>query len=105
MKLHRLKQTSYLTIQHWLEDELELTDYQKDKLRRKEILRFTKYKFFEPRQKRKVSFLCRLSIAPFFIFYLILVIGLPINFLFVGKWGYGDKLFNILSKWQNCIGL
>ena len=105
MKLHRLKQVSYLTIQNWLEDRLELTDYQKDKMRRSEFLRFSKYKFFEPRQKENVSFLCRLSMIPFFLVWLILFIGLPINFLFVGKWGYGDKIFSILSKWQNCIGL
>ena len=105
MKLHRLKRASDFKVRDWLIKELELTDYQKDKMYRKEILRFAPFYWYEQRQKENISFLCRLSMIPFFIVWLILFIWLPVNFLFVGKWGYGDKIFNILSKWQNCIGL
>ena len=103
--LHQYKRTSSLKVQKWIENNIpELTAYQKETIRYDEMIRFSPFYWYEKRQKEKVNPLFRLTIIPFFVIMLILLIGLPVNFLFVGRWGYGNKMFNTLSKWQNKLG-
>ena len=106
MRLHHLKESSDYDVEEWLEQKLNLTSYQKEILRRDEIIRFAPFEFYERPKEKKPSFLWRLTIL-FYLIYLILVfVGLPFNFLFTGKWGYGKKFYdNFHSKWMRKLNL
>ena len=44
-KLHRYKEAENYEVEKWLEKELDLTPYQKSKLKSDEIVRFSKFTF------------------------------------------------------------
>lgn len=106
MKLTRLKPASDYEVINWLEKELELTPYQKGKMRDREIVRFSPFEFYKSRGKEKVSVLWRLTIIIFPFYWLIFLVGLPFRFLFTGKWGYGQKFFdNFHAVWIRKLDL
>lgn len=106
MNLSRLKKASDYKVTEWLEEELKLTPYQKQKIYDKELIRFSPFYFYEIKQKEKISFLWRLTILLFPIYYLIMLIGLPINMIITGKWGYSqDFLEKFHYSWLNKLKL
>lgn len=105
MKFSRLKKASDYKVQKWLEKQLELTSDQKRNMSEREIVRFSKFEFYERKQEKKVSPLWRISILAFPIFWLILFIGLPFTMIITGKWGYGDKLYKFYNDWLSLLGL
>lgn len=105
MDLHRYERASEYDVKNWLIENLKLTDYQKDKMYREEILRFSPFYFYQLKEKQKVSPLWRLSIIPWIIFVIVLFIGLPFSWLFTGNWGYGDKLYKFHGNWRNKLGV
>ena len=106
MKLHYLKHSSDHDVNTWLEKCLELTPYQKEKLRLDEVVRFAPFEFYEVPKQIKPSFIWRLTIIFFLIYLVLLFVGLPFNFLFTGKWGYGQKFFdNFHAKWMRKLNL
>ena len=103
MNFNNLKQVDNYEVQkYFLYNIPELTKYQKECIRYYEIIRFAPFSFVEER-KSKGTFLTRLTLIPFLFVWAMLVIGLPFNFLFTGKWGYGK--INWYSKWVSYIGL
>lgn len=106
MKLSRLKIASYYDVEKWLEKSLELTPYQKQKLHNEEIVRFSRFYFYEHKKENKVSVLWRLTIFFYLVYIILLVCFLPIKWLFTGKWGYGDSfLYKFHYKWVHKLNL
>jgi hypothetical protein len=106
MKISHLERASDYEVHRWLEKELDLTPYQKEKLYNSEIVRFSNLYFYRIPKKEKVSILWRLTILVFPIYYLLAFCFLPINFIFKGKWGYGrDFIDKFHSVWVRKIGL
>jgi hypothetical protein len=105
MKISNLKRAHDLEVQKWMEDNLNLNPYQKEKLRNDEIVRFAPYYFYKI-EKSKTSFIWRLTLPLFVPYWIILFIGLPFNFLITGKWGYGRGFIDKFhSKWVRKLGL
>jgi hypothetical protein len=105
MKFSRLKKASDCKVEEWLVKQLQLNNCQQRLLREREIVRFSKFEFYERKQEKKVSPLWRISILVFPIFWLILITGLPFTMIITGKWGYGDKLYKFYNNWINRLGL
>lgn len=103
MNLLRYKRANDYEVRNWLINNIpELTKYQEEKIRDEEIIRFSPFYFYK--EPKKVNNpLIRLTIIFYPIVWLLLFIGLPINFIFTGKWGYGGiKWF---MRWTNACGL
>jgi hypothetical protein len=106
MNLSNLKRASDHDVEQWLEKRLALTPYQKDKLHQEEIVRFSRFHFYERRDKENVSFLWRFTVVFFPICWLLLFCLLPINMIITGKWGYGRWIMDsFFSKWKNKLNL
>lgn len=104
-RLSRLKQASDYKVEQWLIEELKLTPYQKEILRNEELVRFSDFYFFEQREKEKSNIFWRFTLPFYGVFLLLLIIFLPINFLFTGKFGYKNKLYSIVQYWKNKLKL
>lgn len=106
MKLTDLKHASDYEVNEWLEKSLNLTPYQKDKLRQEEVVRFAPFEFYKLKNQEKISFLWRFTILVFPIYLLLAYSFLPIKMIFTGKWGYGQKSYdNFHTKWMNKLNL
>ncbi len=106
MKLHRLKPASDHDIRKWLEEELQLSPYQKSRLRGSDMIRSSPFYFYEPRRNERVSALWRFTIIPYLIYWVILFCGLPFTFLVRGDWGYGRKFYdNFHARWTEKLNL
>jgi len=106
MKLTNLEPAYDLEVQKWLYETIDLTPYQKEKIRDNEIIRFAPFKFYKWRKKEKILFLWRLTIflVPFYL--LILYMILPYRMIFTGEWGYGQKFIdNFHNKWLHKLNL
>ena len=103
MRLVNLKRVSDYKVEKWLyENIVELTAYQKQRIKEDEIVRFAPFKFYERRSKVD-SFLIRLTIVFIPVAWCILVISLPFHFIATGSWGY--KNLSWFSKWLRNCGL
>lgn len=103
MKLHNFKKAYTYKVHEWLFSSIpELTKYQKERIINDEIVRFAPFEFMEKRKRIK-SFWWRLTIIFIPVIWILLVAGLPINFIIKGYWGYSKlKWFN---EWMNRVGL
>ena len=81
---------------------LKSVSYQKEFIRSGELVRYAPFEFYEKGKKINNIFV-RLSIIFMPIAFIVLVFGLPINFLIKGKWGY-DRL-SWYSKWVSAVGI
>lgn len=106
MTLSKLEKASDIEVNKWLDESLNLTPYQKEKLRSDEIVRFSPLYFYKQRQKEKVKLLWRISILLYPIYIIVLYIFLPFNFVINGKWGYNRKFLDKFHyPWLNKINL
>lgn len=106
MNLSNLKKASDYSVEEWLTKSLDLTPYQRSKMRTSEMVRFSNFYFYEEKQKEKVSFLWRFTIIFWPIYFILLCIGYPFTMVFTGKWGYGRGFVdNFHSKWANKLKL
>ena len=104
MRILNLKKAHDLDVQKWIFESIpELTAYQKQKIRDNEIVRFAPFEFMEHTEKVNNIFL-RLSIIFIIPVFILLMIGLPINFIITGSWGY-NKRFDWFAKWVRSCGL
>lgn len=102
MKLLNLREVPQRKIEKWLEDNIvEITKYQKERMRDDEIVRFAPFEFYERRKKVDNVFV-RLSIIFIPVIWIVLVAGMPFNFIVTGTWGY--KKLNWFSKWSSACG-
>ena len=105
MSLHNYKKASDYKVQEWIEKSIrEMTPYQKQKLRDDEIVRFSEFEFMEKRKTVK-SFWTRLTVLLMPFVWIVLFIGLPLNFLIKGSWGYNHKHIKWFDKWRSNVGL
>lgn len=104
MKLHNLKPADTHAVNKWLIDKLNLGPYQKEKLHKDEIVRYAPFQFFE--QKKKVnSKWMRLTLIPYCIIYLLILISLPFKYFITGRWGYAYEKIKWFDNWQYKLGL
>ena len=104
MRLYDLQKVWDSDVVKWLEDNIpELTAYQKEKIRDKEIVRFAPF-YFMKRTKKVNNILTRFSVVLLLPVLILLIIGLPINFFITGKWGYSEKM-RWYGKWVSACGL
>lgn len=105
MNLHNYKKASDRDVQEWLEKSIvEITAYQKEKLRDNETVRFAPFEFMEKRKKVN-NFWLRLTIIFMPFVWIVLFIGLPFNFLISGRWGYEYECIKWFDKWRCALGL
>ena len=103
MKLLNLERVSDHSVEKWLcENIKELTPYQKQCLRDDEIVRFAPFEFYK-RTKRVENIFIRLTVIFLPFVWIFLFIGLPLNFIIKGRWGYGGLKW--FSKWTNACGV
>lgn len=101
MNFRNIKKASDYEVKTWLIKELELNSYQKKKLWGEDIIEEGPFYFFKDR-KYQDNFRLRLSVIFYPIVVLLLLIGLPINYIITGSWGYGKK-WNFVLNWIDKI--
>ena len=105
MRLINLKRVSDHDVRKWIEDNVvEMTPYQKQRLHYDEVVRFAPFYFMEERKKVKNVFV-RFSVIFIIPIFILILIGLPINFFITGEWGYSDGKMKWFSKWVSACGL
>lgn len=105
MRLSYLKEANSLEVNKWLEESLQLTDYQKEKLREDEVVRFSQFYFYK-QAKGKSSPIWRLTLPFYVVYWIAAVVMLPFNFIITGKWGYGRSFIDKFhSPWMRKLGL
>jgi hypothetical protein len=88
----------------WIENNIELTPYQKSKFDA-EVVRLSPFYFYKVRQKETVSPLWRLTLLIYPIYLLFAYLYLPIKFLITGKWGYGRNFIDKFHlPWAKKLG-
>ena len=103
MRLYNYKKVWPADFSSWLANNIpNLTPYQKEKIYDEEFIRCSKFVIYE-RCKTVTNVWYRLSIVLLLIVWLIAVIGLPLNFLITGNWGYSDKT-RWLATWMERCG-
>ncbi len=106
MNFSNLHKAHDYEVNTWLADRLSLTPYQMDILRTKELVRCGPYRFYKQRQKEPVSILWRLTLIFVPIYWIIMFIGLPINFTITGRWGYSQTFVDKFhGPWFNKLKL
>lgn len=101
MNFRNIKQASNYEVRRWLIKELKLNDYQIQKLNRENIIENGHFYIFEDKKYQSNIWL-RLSIVFYPIVWLLLFIGLPINYIVTGRWGYNRK-WNFIINWIDKI--
>lgn len=102
MKLFNLEKAYSYEVNEWLEENIpDLTKYQKQRIREDEIIRFAPFEFYK-KGKKIDNIWIRLSIIFVPIVWLILVLGLPFNFILTGSWGYEEIKW--VSTWLRSCG-
>lgn len=106
MNFTKLKKANNYEVQDWLKVKLNLSDYQISKMREEEIIRFYKFEFYKQAKEKPASIFWRFTLIIYVIYWIILLIGMPFTFLFTGRWGYSQKLYDKFHlPWCRKIGL
>lgn len=104
MRLFGIEKVRCYDVEKWLFDNIpELTQYQKQKIRENRVIDDAPF-YFMSETKSVNNVLIRLSIFLLLPVLILLIIGLPINFLFTGRWGYSEKM-RWFGKWTHACGL
>jgi hypothetical protein len=103
MGLYGYEKVSVNEVDDWLrKSKLKLTPQQIRDLSNYEIARFAPFDFYK-RCKPVKSIWIRLSAIFLLPTLILLLIGLPLNYLITGIWGYSDK-FGWYGKWARACG-
>ncbi len=104
MNLIDLEKVSDYKVEEWIEKSIpNLTDYQKQVIRDKEIVRFSPY-YFMVRRKKTNNIFIRFTILFMLPVLLLLIIGLPFNYFITGSWGYKSERMKWYGRWVNSCG-
>lgn len=105
MRISNLEKAYNYEVEKWLISSIpELTYYQKEKIQENEIIRLAPFTFMK-RAKKVENIMVRLSIVFIIPVLLLLIIGLPFNFIVTGSWGYDQKMIGWFGKWLRSCGL
>lgn len=106
MKLTKLKQSNDYDVHKWLEEELELSPYQKSKMRKSEMLRYSKFYFYEDNKEEKPFLLWRLTL-PLIPIYIISIWAFSLcKWIFTGNNTISQNfLHNFHYKWMNKLNI
>lgn len=105
MKIYDLKEVYNYEFVVWLLNNLpELNAYQKQKIKDINYNQDSDFYIFKKKEKTSNIFL-RLTIILFPIVYLLIVLSLPINFIFSGRWGYKYENLGWFNKWLHKLNL
>lgn len=88
----------------YLVEKLKLSDSQKHILRRENLLRFSKYKFYK-KGEINTSILLRLTAPFYFLTSLLLFVLFPIVYFVRGEWDYPDFIYKPFAKWRKSLNL
>ena len=107
MNFSHFKQASDYEVKEWLFKAIpELTPYQKERIRIDEVVRFSPYRFLKRRETVKVNFFFRLTVLLLPLYFILLILGLPIKLIITGKWGYGRQFIdNFHYKWLHKLNI
>lgn len=105
MKLHNLKKATDFEVEKWIMGKVpEISAYQKEQIREREIVRFSEFYFYKKRPRVR-NFWLRLTIVFIPVVLLILILGLPFYFFATGTWGYPYDKVKWFDTWKNTVDL
>lgn len=96
MKFRNLKKASNFEIADYFRDKLNITKDNYHYFKMVDYIEKAPFYFYKKKEYQP-NILWRLSILLFPLVYLVVIIGLPINFIITGRWGYGRM--NWFLKW------
>lgn len=106
MKLSKLEIASDYEVRDWLIKVLELTPYQQDVLRDREIIRFSIFYFYKRKKQVKVSIIWRFTLIAYLIWVLLLTLFSVLKWVFTGEFGYSSAFIDkYLYNWKNKLNL
>lgn len=99
MDFFRYKQVSEFDVVKQIEKRMELTVYQKEKIH--DVIRDLPYRFIYHNSPKKQNPLFRLTVPFFLIYYILVVIAMPVKWIITGDKYYSNKniLLMFLKKW------
>lgn len=101
MKLSNLKKIDYYEVEQYLTEQLQLTAYQKQRMRDHDVLRTSPFYFYKREKHVPVKWHIRLTLPIYCLFILLLIICLPLKFLITGQWRYSNKRFQkFMVEWS-----
>jgi len=105
MNIINYKKVTFYDVGEILEKELKLTDEQKWLLGG--VLNNLPYTFVDLREPIPAVPILRLTIPFYFLFWVLLVLFIPIKWLFTGngKYKYGEEIISFLYSWKNKLNL
>lgn len=105
MKIYNLKEVYNGEFVDWLLNNIpELNAYQKQKIKDINYNQDSEFYIFKKKDKTSNVFY-RLTILFFPFVYLLIVLSLPINFIFSGGWGYKYEKLEWFNKWSRKLNL
>lgn len=109
MEFHNLQKVWHTDIARWLEDELELTQAQKEKLRgpdyEYDMIRFSEFKFYREKEVRKTNIIFRATAPLFAVYWVILFLSMPIKWLITGSSRYKSENLKFYHSWCDKLGI
>jgi len=108
MNFSQLERAQPWDVIKWIENNIpELSVYQKQTISENEVGWWTdELVFFKHKNESKVHFLWRLTVIFFPVAWILLFIGLPLNMIFTGKWGYGKFVIEkFWTPWMDKLNL
>jgi hypothetical protein len=95
MNLSALERASDIEVEAWIKKNIpELSPYQKEHIRDREMVRSSPFYFYKRKKKEKVSILWRFTIIAVPVYILLLYLSLPIKMIITGSWGYGRNFID-----------
>lgn len=91
----RLREANQSDVIKWFEKNVvELTVYQKERLRDDEAFRWGPLYFYYRKEQEPTKFLWRLTYPIFMVYFIMMWLMLPVFFLVTGRWIYPQWLLN-----------
>lgn len=105
-KFSNLTKAHDYEVRDWLIKAFKFTDYQKSLLRSNEdIIRYAPFKFYKRKPKQDNMWI-RLTLVFVPLVWLIMILGLPLNFILTGIWGYpNNKVYKFIMNWFHLLRL
>lgn len=91
MNLSNLRRADDIEVRRWMEEALQLTTYQKERLRDSDIIRFSPFEFYKPDPIGRVSFWWRFTILVYPIYLVLALLFGALRFLAIGQFNLPRK--------------